>query len=45
MVDSLRLSNGRKKGKGNRKCGNRFLFWACIEAAHCALRYEPIRFW
>ena len=45
MVDSVRLSNGKKKGQGNRKCGNRFLCWAYIEAAHYALRYEPIRVW
>lgn len=45
MVGSVRLSNGKKKGQGNRKCGNRFLCWAYIEAAHHALRYEPIRIW
>jgi len=45
MVDSVRLSNGKKKGQGNRKCGNRFLCWAYIEAAHYALRYAPIRAW
>lgn len=45
MVDSVRLSNGKKKGQGNRKCGNRFLCWAYIEAAHYALRYEPVRIW
>ena len=25
MVESVRLSNGKKKGHGNRKCGNRYL--------------------
>ncbi len=45
MVDSVRLSNGKKKGKGNRKSGNRFLCWAYIEAAHHALCYEPVRIW
>jgi transposase len=45
MVDSVRLSNGKKKGQGNRKCGNRFLCWAYIEAAHHALRHEPVRVW
>lgn len=45
MVDSVRLSNGKKKGQGNRKCGNRFLCWAYIEAAHHALRHEPVRLW
>ena len=45
MVDSVRLSNGKKKGQGNRKCGNRFLCWAYIEASHYALRHEPVRLW
>jgi hypothetical protein len=45
MVDSVRLSNGKKKGQGNRKCGNRFLCWAYIEAAHYALRHESVRLW
>jgi hypothetical protein len=38
-------SNGKKKGEGNRKCGNRLLCWAYIEAAHHALRDEPVRVW
>lgn len=46
MVDSQRWSNGKKKGEGNRKCGNRFLAWAYIEAANFAIRYyEPVRHW
>jgi transposase len=45
MVGSVRMSNGKKKGEGNRKCGNRFLCWAYIEAAHHALRHEPVRIW
>lgn len=45
MVDSVRLSNGKKKGQGNRKCGNRYLCWTYIEAAHFALRHEPVRRW
>jgi transposase len=28
MVESVRLSNGKRKGSGNRKCGNRYLCWA-----------------
>jgi len=40
MVDSRRESNGRKKGEGNAKCGNRYLAWAFIEAAHFAVRYD-----
>lgn len=41
MVDSKRVSNGKKKGEGNAKCGNRYLCWAFIEAANYAVRYCP----
>lgn len=41
MVRSQRLSNGKLKGKGNEKCGNRYLCWAWIEAANFAVRYYP----
>jgi len=45
-VDSRRESNGKKKGSGNAKCGNKHLAWAFIEAAHFAVRYdETIRRW
>jgi transposase len=40
-VDSLRESNGKKKGSGNTKNGNRYLAWAFMEAANFALRYCP----
>jgi transposase len=40
MVDSRRESNGKKKGEGNAKCGNKYLAWAFIEAAHFAVRYD-----
>jgi transposase len=40
-VDSKRVSNGKKKGEGNVKNGNRYLAWAFIEAAHFASRYCP----
>lgn len=40
-VDSKRLSNGKKKGQGNVKNGNRYLAWAFIEAANFARRYCP----
>jgi transposase len=40
-VDSLRESNGRKKGEGNTKNGNKYLAWAFIEAANFALRCCP----
>jgi len=39
-VDSKRTSNGKKKGEGNRKNGNKYLSWAYIEAAHFAVRFE-----
>ena len=38
-VDSVQLSNGKKKGEGNRKSGNIYLAWAFVEAAHFARRY------
>lgn len=40
-VDSVRISNGKKKGEGNVKNGNRYLAWAFIEAANFAIRYCP----
>jgi transposase len=42
LVDSTRLSNGKKKGTGNPKCGNRYLAWAFIEAAHHAIVHDPV---
>ena len=45
-VDSQRLSNGKKKGDNNQKCGNKYLAWAFVEAAHFARRFdEPCRRW
>lgn len=41
-VSSQRWSNGKKKGKGNRKNGNEYLGWAFMEAANFAIRYEPL---
>lgn len=41
MVDSRRESNGKTKGTGNARCGNKHLSWAFIEAAHFAVRYDP----
>ncbi len=44
LVDSKRESNGKKKGEGNKKNGNKYLCWAFIEAEHFAIRYnETIR--
>ena len=43
-VKSLRQSNTKKKGENNRKCGNKYLAWAFVEAAHFACRHhEPCR--
>src|SRR6185503_3387217 len=43
-VSSSRWSNGKKKGEGNRKNGNKYLAWAFVEAAHFAVRHnERIR--
>jgi len=38
-VKSVRLSNSKKKGEGNRKNGNKYLAWAYVEAANFAIRY------
>jgi transposase len=38
-VGSIHTSNGKKKGEGNTKNGNRFLAWAYVEAANFAIRY------
>jgi transposase len=40
-VGSTKLSNGKRKGQGNTKNGNKYLAWAFVEAAHFAMRYEP----
>ena len=40
-VDSVHTSNGKKKGEGNTKNGNKYLAWAFVEAANFALRYCP----
>lgn len=39
-VNSRHESNGKKKGEGNTKCGNKHLAWAFVEAAHFAVRYD-----
>jgi len=40
-VGSEHRSNGKKKGSGNVKNGNKYLAWAFVEAANFAVRYEP----
>lgn len=46
-VDSQHTSNGKKKGEGNTKNGNKYLAWAFVEAANFALRFcaEAKRFY
>jgi len=39
-VGSQKLSNGKKKGSGNTKNGNKYLAWAFVEAANFAVRYS-----
>jgi transposase len=43
-VNTSRLSNGKAKGRGNRKNGNKYLSWAYVEAANHALwSYEYVK--
>jgi transposase len=45
-VNAQCLSNGKQKGQNNRKCGNKYLAWAFVEAANFAKRYDaPCRKW
>ncbi|KKL68662.1 hypothetical protein LCGC14_2122730 [marine sediment metagenome] len=41
LVNTARLSAGKRKGSGNRKNGNPYLSWAFSEAAHHAVRHHP----
>jgi transposase len=40
-VKSDHVSNGKRKGSGNRKNGNPYLSWAFSEVAHYAARFYP----
>jgi transposase len=40
-VPAARFSNEKKKGRGNRKNGNKYLSWAYAEAAEFARRFDP----
>ena len=40
-MGSKHLTNGKLKGRGNTKNGNKYLAWAYIEAANFAVRYNP----
>lgn len=39
-VSSRRLSDGKSKGRGNRKNGNKYLSWALVEATHFTRRHN-----
>ena len=39
-MGSQKISNGKKKGQGNTKNGNKYLAWAFVEAAHFAIRFN-----
>ena len=38
---SKKISNGKRKGSGNTKNGNKYLAWAFVEAANFAVRCQP----
>ena len=40
-VQSRRQTNNKQKGHNNRKCGNKHLAWAFVEAAQFARRFDP----
>ena len=40
-VKSIKTSNNKKKGQGNRKNGNKYLAWAYVEVAHLIIRHCP----
>lgn len=40
-VNATRYSDGKKKGENNRKCGNKYLAWALVQAAHQIIRHCP----
>ena len=39
-VGSQKISNGKRKGSGNTKNGNKYLAWAFVEAANFAIRFN-----
>lgn len=41
-VASQRVSNRKKKGENNTKCGNKYLGWAYVEAANFARRHDDL---
>ena len=41
-VNSAKISNGKTKGHGNTRNGNKYLSWAFMEAAHYAAIWDPV---
>jgi len=41
-VRSERMSNKKKKGEGNARNGNKYLAWAFVEAAACAIQHNDL---
>ena len=41
-VKSERISNAKRKGRGNSKNGNPYLSWSFTEASHFAVRHHPV---
>ena len=39
-VGGKKISNGKRKGTGNTKNGNKYLAWAFVEAANFAIRFN-----
>lgn len=40
-VKTEKISNNKRKGRGNAKNGNKYLAWAFMEAAHYAAIWSP----
>jgi transposase len=40
-VKSEKISNGKRKGQGNKKNGNKYLAWAFMEAGHYSAIWDP----
>ncbi|WPL13537.1 IS110 family RNA-guided transposase [Thiorhodovibrio litoralis] len=40
-TNTQKISNGKTKGRGNKKNGNKYLAWAFMEAAHHAAIWSP----
>ena len=40
-MNTAKVSNGKLKGRGNKRNGNKYLAWAFMEAAHYAAIWSP----